>query len=66
MSEGKLLSVKQLAKNELLLEKQEQCVSELKAKMSDLLSAKQVVKNLDREVKELEEKIQQEFDDINE
>lgn len=57
-------TIKEIAQEELIAERTKKYVTEMKSKMKDLEAAKVITKNLDREIQELELKIEQEINDI--
>lgn len=62
---GSSMTVTQLAKQELVAENTKDAVKRLKTKLKELQSAKVIVKNIEREIEDLEQEIEQEVADIN-
>lgn len=62
--EVKKKSIREQAQDELIEERTKQYVKEMKQKLKEIEGAKVVVSNLEREIKDLELKIQQETDAI--
>jgi len=58
------LSVKEQAKQEVMADINKDAVKKYKAKLKELNTAKQIVKNIERELEDLEEKIEQEISDV--
>lgn len=56
-------SIKELAKEEIFKEKQEKAVKELKKKYRELYDAKCIVKNIEREIEDIEQELEIEFAD---
>ena len=59
------LSVSDLAKREIEEERTREAVEKLKVLYTNLNSSKQVTKNIEREIADLEAEIKQEIEDIN-
>lgn len=59
-------SVKELAKQELIKEKQDAAVKKLKSKYEELADAQVIVKNLQAEISDMEEELESEIQTINE
>lgn len=63
--QGGKVDFKEQAKKELIEERTKKYVKEMKDKLKELEAAKIVIKNIDREIADLELKIEQEVNAIN-